>query len=727
MKALTQVIGTGECAVREAPAPRPTSGSVVVRSRASLISSGTETMLLDFGRSSLLDKIRSQPDRVRQVLEKAATDGILPTLAAVRDKLGDTIAPGYCQAGVVVGRGDADAPFREGDRVVTNGPHAEIVRVPYNLAARIPDSVEFEAAAFAPVAAIALQGLRLAAPTLGETIVVFGLGLIGQLAVQLVRANGCRCIGLDTNPARVAQAERLGAVGLRVGEKSVVDAVRGLTDGVGADAVLMTLATDSDEPIHQAAEMSRKRGRIVLVGVTGLDLRRADFYEKELSFQVSCSYGPGRYDSDYEEGGRDYPLPFVRWTEQRNFEAVLSLMVDGAIETGALISHRFPIDRAPKAYDLLLGDEPSLAILLTYLSAEESETADGAPKATVRLREPDAAGKAEPHGPAIPRGTADGVAGLLGAGSFARRTLIPAIRSAGFEIRTVVSSTGLSAAVEGERAGATFASSEAEAVLEDAAIDTVFVLTRHGSHAALAARALRAGKHVFVEKPLALTSQDLASVREALEGSDGLLTVGFNRRFAPLAVELKGLVDARVGPLSLVLTVNAGHIDRDHWTQDPEQGGGRIVGEACHFIDLTRFLVGSPIVELGTRTARGEGGRRLDDVSHLTLGFEDGSIAAIHYLATGAKRFPKERIEAFFDGSTASIDNWRRLRTWGVGRRDPFFSGRMDKGHAAELEAFAAAVRETGIAPISTEEVFEVSRWSIRAAELARGGSAPDG
>lgn len=705
MKTLTQVIGSGACSVLELPAPRAKPGSIVVASQFSLISSGTEATLLEFGRSNLLTKVRSQPDRARQVLDKIATEGLMPTVAAVRDKLGDTISPGYCQAGVVIACGDDGSPFTPGDRVVTNGPHAEIVRVPYNLAAQIPDDVDFESAVYTPLAAIALQGLRLAQPTIGETVVVFGLGLVGLLAVQFVRAQGCRCIGIDVNHERAKLAESFGATALVAGDGSVVKAVRELTDGVGADAVLMTLATDSDEPMHQAAEMSRKRGRIVLVGVTGLNLRRADFFEKELTFQVSCSYGPGRYDREYEEKGRDYPLPYVRWTEQRNFEAVLALMADGSLDTRPLSSHRFPIEEAPAAYDLLLGDETSLGIVIEYPDGRDAAAA----RSTVRLREEDriAPGKA--------------VAGVIGAGSFARRTLIPAMRAAGFGVRTVVSSTGLSATVEGDRAGAAFASSDVEAVLEDPRIDTVFVLTRHDSHADLASRALHAGKHVFVEKPLGLSIAHIGTVLAALDGSDRLLTVGFNRRFAPLTADLKKLADTRSGPLSLVITVNAGHIDPDHWTHDPELGGGRIVGEACHFVDLARFLAGASIDDFTVRTALDGRRRPVEDIAHLTLTFNDGSTAAIHYLATGSSRFPKERIEAFFDGRTAAIDNWRRLRTWGLPRPGPLLARRMDKGHAAEVEAFATAVRSGGSPPIPYDEIFEVSRWTIRAAELARG------
>ena len=485
--------------------------------------------------------------------------------------------------------------------------------------------------------------------------------------------------------------------------------MRAHTKEVGADAVLMTLAAESDEPIHNAAQMSRKRGRIILVGSAGLNLRRADFYEKELSFQVSCSYGPGRYDPGYEEQGSDYPLPYVRWTEQRNFEAVLELMANGRLDPTSLISHHFPIERAAVAYDLLLSDEPSLGILLTYPRSEEKIRALDQ---TLRVH---GANEIKPG---------QLIAGIIGAGDFAIGTLIPAIQSAGISIRAIVSSQGLSAAVASKRLGVAIASSAPRTVFADPDIDTVFVLTRHNTHASLCVQALRSGKHVFVEKPLALSLEALESVRSELSGSGKLLTVGFNRRFAPHTTKLKSIVDKRIGPLSLVVTVNAGRVARDHWTQDQAQGG-RIVGEACHFIDLARFLVGVPIADLTVRTAADRHGMPLHDVAHIVMGFDDGSTVAIHYLSSGSSRFPKERIEAFFDGKTASIDNWRRLRTWGFGRRTFPFKQRMDKGHEAEIRAFATAVEIGGPPPIPTDEVFEVSRWSIKAAELARGKALP--
>jgi predicted dehydrogenase len=707
MKQLLQHLGTGTTEVVQVPVPSASGIALLVESRATLVSAGTERMLVEFGRASLLQKARSQPEKVRQVVDKMRTDGVGATLEAVQAKLDAPIPLGYCQAGVVVEAGSRAAGFRPGDRVVTNGPHAEYVRVPHTLAARIPGGVSFEAAAFTPVAAIGLQGIRLAAPTLGETVVVYGLGLIGLLTVQLLRASGCRVVGIDRDPARLALAERFGAVAVDGRQGGAAERVLALTAGVGADAVLLTLASKSHEPVRDAARMTRKRGRLVLVGVTGLNLVRDDFYKKELSFAVSCSYGPGRYDPEYEERGHDYPLAYVRWTEQRNFEAVLGLMEAGSVDPLPLVTHRFDFDRAAEAYDVIGGAEPSLGVVLRYPDRA------GAPPARESRTLPLAAPKVGP---------AKGVAGVIGAGNFAVRTLIPALQAGGARLRAIASGGGTSGAVAGRRFGFERATTDLDAVFGDGEVDAVFVLTRHDSHARLAIRALEAGKHVFVEKPLALTEAEVDAVRAAAERSGRMVMVGFNRRFAPLTREVRGLLAGRAGPLSIVLTVNAGAIPRDHWTQDAAEGGGRIVGEACHFIDLARTLVGSPIEALDVVAARNARGLPIDDVAHLSLRFADGSTAVVHYLATGGKAFPKERVECFWDGKTVAIDNWRRLRRFGV--PGPLWERgrRQDKGHAAEVEAWLAAVRSGGPAPIPLDELLEVSLWSVRAGEMARAG-----
>jgi len=713
MKQLLQRLDSGETTVAEVPVPAASTGTIVVETRATLVSAGTERMLVEFGRSGLIDKARSQPDKVKQVLDKVRTDGLRPTYEAVRAKLDQPIPLGYCNAGVVVEAGKGAGAFAPGDRVVTNGAHAEYVRVSHTLAARIPENVEFEAAAFTPVAAIGLQGIRLAEPTLGETVVVFGLGLIGLLTAQLLRANGCRVIGIDRDVSRLALAERFGAVALNGAEGDVAERVLALTGGTGADAVLLTLASKSDDPAHEAAAMSRKRGRLVLVGTAGLNLRRDDLYRKELSFAVSCSYGPGRYDPNYEEAGQDYPLAYVRWTEQRNFEAVLALMAEGRLDVAPLITHRFPIERAPEAYDVISGSAPSLGVILTYpdragaVPSRESHTI---------------ARTAAPNAPAVEAArSSHPTVAVIGAGNFAVRTLLPALRASGARLHTIASSAGASGAIAGGKFGFEHVTTDLDTIFANDEISTVFVLTRHDTHASLALRALRTGKNVFVEKPLALHCEELDVIAGEAERSGRLLMVGFNRRFAPLTGELRTRLSGRAGPLALVITVNAGVIPSDHWTRDAEQGGGRIVGEGCHFIDLARCLTSSSITDIEVTSARDRQGRAVNDIAHLSLAFADGSTAVVHYLSNGSRAFPKERIECFWDGRTAAIDNWRRLLGYDGAMPWNERARRMDKGHMAEVTAWMNAVRSGGPAPIPLEELLEVSRWAIGAEAMVTG------
>jgi predicted dehydrogenase len=703
---LLQSLADGSTQLVDAPVPSATAASLVVESRASVVSPGTERMLVDFGKAGWLAKARRQPEKVRQVVDKMRTDGVGPTIQAVRSKLEAPIPIGYCQAGVVVETGPRVRRFAPGDRVVTNGPHAEYVRVSHTLAAHIPEGVSFEAAAFTPLAAIGLQGLRLAAPTLGETVVIYGLGLIGLLTVQLARAHGCQVIGIDRDAARLGLAERFGARTVTASEGiDVARAVVDLTAGEGADAVLLTLATEDHAPIHAAAEMSRKRGRIVLVGVTGLHLRREDFYRKELSFQVSCSYGPGRYDPMHEEQGLDYPREFVRWTEGRNFEAALACMADGRLDPMPLVTHRFDISEAAKAYDVVSGSVPNLGIVLRY--PEQASARNGLQRSVILRADEAAPGRA--------------IVGWIGAGNFASRVLIPAFAKAGATLHTLASSGGVSAAVVGRREGFRRATTDADTLLGSELIDTIVVATRHDTHASWARRGIEAGKHVFVEKPLALDLEDVDRIRSTLERSSAILCVGFNRRYAPMAVRARDALRGRSGPLVVDILVNAGSIPRDHWTQRAEEGGGRIVGEAVHFIDLARFFVGAPIASLDVKTAGVD--RPLDDVASLQLGFSDGSIAAIRYLSNGHRAFPKERIELFADGAVLRLDNWRALRAWGIRGLTTHLPHAQDKGHMALASAFVRAVRGEGLPPIPLDEILEVSRWSIRAGELAnRGG-----
>jgi predicted dehydrogenase/threonine dehydrogenase-like Zn-dependent dehydrogenase len=708
MKQVLQRLDNGQTYLLDVPVPAASGSKVVIESRASLISAGTERMLVEFGRGNVLDKARAQPDKVRDVIAKVRSDGLLTTLDAVRSKLATPVPLGYCSAGVVVDVGPGVSRFRRGDRVVSNGPHAEYVVVPHTLVAKIPENVSLESAAFTPIAAIGLQGIRLAQPTLGETVVVYGLGLIGLLCVQLLRANGCNVIGIDRSASRLALAEQLGARALDGGAVDVVAQVNALTEGRGADAVLLTLASDSDEPVREAARMSRKRGRLVLVGVTGLNLARDEFFRKELTFQVSCSYGPGRYDAQYEEQGVDYPVGYVRWTEQRNFEAILGAMASGQLDPSPLITHRFDFAEAPRAYDLIAGDAPSIGVVLQY---PETRSANGNGTHLRRIE----------RVPNVAAAKGAVTAGVIGAGNFASRVLIPLLKQQGARLRTIVSG-GPSGAIAADSFGFERVTTDIDDVFSDSSIDTVFVVTRHDTHASFVTRALESGKNVFVEKPLAITMDELEDVASAARASDGLLMVGFNRRFAPLTREVVAEASRRSGPLVANITVNAGAIPREHWTQSATIGGGRIIGEGCHFIDLARALVGHEIVRVDVASASTPSGESVDDVALVSLGFADGSIASIAYLANGAKSYPKERVECFFDGRTIVIDNWRKLHRFGT--RGPLFemSKRQDKGHASEVEAWLRAIKQGGPAPIPLDELIEVSRWSIDAGAAARRG-----
>jgi predicted dehydrogenase/threonine dehydrogenase-like Zn-dependent dehydrogenase len=703
MKQLLQSLKNGSTTVSEIPAPRCGAGQVLVQTSVSLVSAGTERMLVEFGKSNLLQKARSQPDKVKQVLEKARTDGVAATLDAVRSKLDQPLALGYCNVGRVI---EARAEgFALGARVVSNGKHAEIVTVPRNLCARIPEGVSDEAASFTVLAAIGLQGIRLAQPSLGECVVVTGLGLIGLLTVQMLRAQGCRVLGIDMDPARLELARGFGAetVNPAAGE-DVLARAAAFSRGAGVDAVIITASTKSNAPVSQAAQMCRKRGRIVLVGVVGLDLSRADFYEKELTFQVSCSYGPGRYDPAYEEGGQDYPIGFVRWTEQRNFEAVLDLMASGALDVVPLITHRFAIDEGEKAMALLTSGEPSMGIVLAY----PQPAADAPLARRIALGSSPAKGK--------------GVVGFLGAGNYAGRVLIPAFKKAGASLHSVVSSGGVSAVHFGKKFGFADAATEAAAVLDAPEIDTVVIATRHDAHAGQVLAALRAGKHVFCEKPLCLTLDELAEIEAEAENRPAQqVMVGFNRRFAPQVVKMKALLATIETPKSIIITVNAGDIPPDHWTQHHAVGGGRIIGEACHFIDLARHLAGHPITaHHAAALGRHPSMPVSDDKVSLTLQFADGSVATILYLANGDKGFPKERIEVFAAGRVLQLDNFLKLRGWGWPGFSKMNLWRQDKGQTACVVAFLSAVTAKTASAISRDEIFEVSRHTIEAALLAR-------
>jgi predicted dehydrogenase/threonine dehydrogenase-like Zn-dependent dehydrogenase len=685
---------------------------LLVVTQTSLISAGTERMLLEFGQGNFMAKARSQPEKVRQVLDKVNTDGLVPTIEAIFNKLDQPLPLGYCNAGVVQEVGNDISNFEIGNRVVSNGPHAEVVSVAQNLCARIPDNVSDDEAAFTVLGAVALQGVRLLNPALGESIVVSGLGLLGLIAVQMLVANGCQVLGIDFNQQRLALARRFGAqtVDLSTGGDPVAAAMA-FANGRGVDGVLITASTKSSDPVHQAAQMSRKRGRIVLVGVTGLELNRADFYEKELTFQVSCSYGPGRYDPQYEEKGQDYPFGFVRWTAQRNFEAVLQLMADGKLDVKPLISHRVPIEEAPRAYQLLTEDKSALGILLTYSGQPDLAR-------TVAIT---------PAKASIAKAESKVTIGMIGAGNFAMATLLPALKKANVPLRTIASASGTSAAIAARKYGFAQATSDYQTILADPLINTVLITTRHGSHARMVVEALAAGKHVFVEKPLALNQHELVMIQQAVASApEQQLLVGFNRRFAPLAQQMKQLLQARSEPMSMIYTVNAGTIPADHWVHDAASGGGRIIGEGCHFIDFLAFLADSPITGVEARMmGRAAGLAVQEDKMTILLDFADGSTGVVHYFANGSKRFPKERVEVFNQGRVLVLDNFRRLQGYGWPRFRNQWLWQQDKGHAAELQAFLERIRTGGSWLIPWTTLEQVTLATFMAVERAQ--AAPRG
>jgi predicted dehydrogenase/threonine dehydrogenase-like Zn-dependent dehydrogenase len=731
MKQLLQDLSKGYTTIIEAPSPVASTGTLLINSSVSLISAGTERMLVDFGRAGYLQKARQQPEKVKMVLEKAKTDGIITTYEAVRAKLAQPLPLGYSNVGIVAEVGRGLEGFKPGDRVVSNGRHAEVVRVPQNLCAKIPDSVSDEQAVFTVLGAIALQGIRLAGPTLGETFAVTGTGLIGLLVVQLLKANGCRVLAIDFDDRKLARARQYGAETCNPGKgEDPVAAGLAFSRGKGVDGVIIAAATKSNDPVTQAARLSRKRGRIILVGVTGLELNRADFYEKELTFQVSCSYGPGRYDPEYEDKGHDYPFGYVRWTEQRNFEAVLDMMAEGRLDVAPLITHRFAFEDAPKAYVLLSQDkEPYLGILLEYGQRHEGGKIGKVEGDDLRTFEPSNLSTEKQRTVALraeveEKQTAPGkpVVSFIGAGNYASRVLIPAFKEAGGQLHTLVTSGGVSGAVHGKKAGFAYASTDIEAMLGNNEINTVVIATRHDTHARFVLRALEAGKHVFVEKPLCLTMAELEEIRSRMsevgcrtsDVGPPVLMVGFNRRFSPQILKIKTLLEAVRAPKSLVMTVNAGEIPGDHWTQDPEIGGGRVIGEACHFIDLLRFLAGCPIVS-HSRAAMNSENR---DTLSIQLEFADGSIGTVHYFANGSKAFPKERLEVFAAGRILQLDNFRKLRGFGWPGFRKMNLWRQDKGQKTCVAAFLEAVKQGGPEPIAMEEIFEVAKVSIKVAQI---------
>ena len=713
MKQILQNYRTGEVTVADVPPPVAQPGRVLVRAAASLISAGTERMAVELGKKSLLGKARERPDLVRQVIRKAQTEGLQNTINAVRAKLEASNALGYSAAGLVVDVGEGVTEFQAGDRVSCAGAglasHAELLSVPKNLCVRLPDGVDFEAASFGTLGAIALQGVRLAEPTLGESVVVIGLGLLGQLTVQLLKANGCRVFGLDIDSSRVELARRLGADDGAASDDEAREAVMRWSRGRGADAVLITAATSSDQPVELAGEISRLKGRVIAVGLVGMNVPRKVYYERELTLKVSMSYGPGRYDPEYEERGHDYPFAYVRWTEGRNIEAFLDLLAAGRVDVQPLISHRFSIDEGERAYQLISGEtrEPYLGVVLRYDTERELER-----RIENRARSGERAGAA-----------ARVRLGLIGAGTYAQKFLLPNFKAAGAEFVSIASATGVTARDVGAKYGFARFVSGAESVIDDEEVNLVVVATRHDSHAELARRALERGRHVFVEKPLALSDEELEGVLEAAAASSGQLMVGFNRRFSPHARAAREFFTGRRAPLSILYRVNAGRIARDHWIQDPREGGGRIVGEVCHFIDLMQFLTGALTTRVYAERVTSRDHKIVEDDSvFITLRFSDGSNGAIAYLAEGDRALPKERIEIYGEGKTFVIDDFRSATSYAGGHEKRMRLRNQDKGQAEEVRAALALVLEEARAPIALEDLAATTRATFRILESLRTG-----
>lgn len=698
MRQILQNMRSGKTSVAEVPVPSVKPKTALVQTKASLVSAGTERMVVEFAEKNLVAKATSRPDLVKQVISKARREGLIPTIEAAFNKLDQPMVLGYSSAGVIVEVGEGLHGFTVGDRVACAGGgfavHAEYGVVPQNLLVHLPDNVDFESAAFTTLGAIALQGFRLAQPQLGENVVIIGLGLLGLLSAEIAKAAGCRVFGIDLSPDRVALARSMAVTSVE--RAGCEDSAWAFTGARGFDHVLICADTSSDDPIDLAGRLARDRGTVVAVGAVGLQIPRKIYYEKELDLKISRSYGPGRYDATYEEGGKDYPYGYVRWTEGRNLEAFVHLLAENRINTQSLISHRFPIEDAPAAYELITGKSKQsfLGVLLTYPN-QEKETLEK---------------KVVVHQTSI--NVAAVKLGVLGAGNYAQAVFLPAVKRAGkAEFVGVATSSGLSAKHAAQKYGFQFASATETDVLENEKINTVILLTRHNEHARQTLLALKNQKAVYCEKPLALNEAELEEVMSVLvQPGAPLLTVGFNRRFAPFAIQLKKYFENRSEPLNIHYRVNAGFLPANHWLHDPSQGGGRIVGEGCHFIDFLSFLTNSVPVSVKT-TALADGGKYHQDNCVISLRYADGSVGTVIYLANGNKNFAKERVEVFCAGKVGVLDDFRTLELVSETSRQVTKSRLgQDKGHQAAWQTFVDAVTRSAEPPIPYDQLREVHR-----------------
>lgn len=699
MKQILQSFKTGITELVELPAPTVKPGQLLIKTTYSLVSLGTERMLVEFGKASLIQKARQQPDKVKMVLDKIKTEGLIPTLETVFNKLEQPLPLGYCNVGEVVAVGKGVTDFKIGDRVVSNGQHAEFVSIPQNLTAHIPNNISDEEATFTVIGSIGLQGIRLANPTIGETIVVIGLGLIGLLTAEILVANGCKVIGYDLDDIKVEIAKSKGVIAFNpLKGNNPVKFVNNETNNVGADAVLITASAKTNDIISQAAQMSRKRGRIVLVGVIGLDISRADFYEKELSFQVSCSYGPGRYDDDYEFKGIDYPLPFVRWTEKRNFETILQLISTEKLNVKELISEIILLEEYDKIYGDI-GNSKSIASIIKYNN-------NNTPEHTIIVNKKD-------------KQPTKGVIGIIGAGNFVKMTMLPALNGTNANIKHIVSSGGVNGTALAQKYNIDQSTTDYDLVLDDKDVDLVMITTRHNLHAEMVIKALNTGKNVFVEKPLALNNEELDAIEKSYRDSNGTLMVGFNRRFSPHTQKIKSLVGD--SPMNIVATMNAGAIPPDVWVHDMTVGGGRIIGEACHYLDLMVFLSGSKIKAV-CMNALGENPAENTDNASILVKMVNGSTGVINYYSNGSKSFSKERLEVFSQEKVLVVDNFIKTSGYGV-KGFSNMKTKLDKGHKAQFSQIVKKIKQGSVALIPYEELINVTKASFAAIQSLKEGS----
>lgn len=716
MKQILQHMNDGKTVVEDVPVPLVRKGTALVRTSASLVSAGTERMLVDFAEKSLLGKAASRPDLVRQVIAKAQREGLLPTLEAAFNKLDQPMPLGYSSAGTIIEVGTEMGEFKPGDRVACAGGgfavHAEYTLVPHNLLARIPENVDFESAAFTTLGAIAMHGFRLASPQVGETVCVIGLGLLGLLAAQIARAAGCIVFGIDLSPSRIKLAQSMGFSAAQ--NESCLDLVPGVTNGRGFDHVLICADTSSDETVQLAGQVARDRGNVIAIGAVGMDIPRKIYYDKELVLKISRSYGPGRYDPFYEEKGIDYPIGYVRWSEGRNLQSFVDLLASGKVDVHPLISHRYPITEAPKAYELITGKagEPFLGVLLTY--PENSH--ESPPERKIEYK----------YSTRVPQ--KDIHVGVLGAGNYAQAVFLPIIqKTGGAELKGIVTASGLSAQQAARRFGFGFAATGEEEVLEHTDINAVVILTRHQHHARQVLSALANHKSVYCEKPLAVNNEELKEITDVLDRPNTpLLTVGYNRRFAPMAIQLAEFIRVRSEPLLIQYRVNAGYLPPTHWLHDPQQGGGRIVGEGCHFIDFLTYLVGVSPVSVHAAALPDKEKYNRDNVI-LTLSYPDGSIGTVTYLANGNKNYAKERVEVFTSGRIAILNDFRALELVTENRKKVVHSAlRQDKGHTNAWHGFLSALKNGGLPPIPYDQLISTSLASFAALESLRSGNRVD-